>query len=357
MTRRRSSSAGALRQARAPVSAVARSLDGHSYVVHAGERSARLGLEFADPDIIGIFGLRTVAGDLKAALTRPDAIALTAASAQRLFPGGNAIGKTVTVHDKVLTVVAVTTDRTGGDEQSQDGFVMFESPLSQVSAETLTSWGAIEGRVFARVADGFTVADAGAAAQALFENSPAMKREPGASQDPAAKDSIMRAMPLTRQYLEGGPNAASQRRRLLGMVGGALLMLALAVANYVNLTSVRTLARTREIAVRKTLGASPWRLTAQFMTESALAAGVAAAFGLLLAWWLAPTLGHLLYMRLADGLFCARPPRAAGRWRRRAGHRRAGCIRRASRSAWTAAPRWRAARTTKAVSAEACGAP
>jgi cell division protein FtsX len=80
-------------------------------------------------------------------------------------------------------------------------------------------------------------------------------------------------------------------------------MLALAVANYVNLTSVRTLARAREIAVRKTLGANPWRLTAQFVFEASLTALLSAAIGLLLAWWLAPTIGGVLNLHLERGLF------------------------------------------------------
>jgi len=51
------------------------------------------------------------------------------------------------------------------------------------------------------------------------------------------------------------------------------------------------------------LGASPWRLTAQFVCESTLAALVAGVAGLLMAWWVAPALGELLNLELADGLF------------------------------------------------------
>ena len=292
-----------LRQAGAPVSAITRSLDGEDFLVHAGARSARLGLEFADPDFIQIFGLRASAGDVRAALMRPDAIALTEASARRLFPDGDALGKAVTVRGRALTVVALVADRAQATESRHDGYVSFDSPACPADPGARTAWYWMQGKVFARLANGFTPQDVGVVAQALFDNGPGAKSVPAQWSAGGRKAAFVRATPLTRQYLEGGANGHARAVQLLALAGGAALMLALAVVNYVNLTSVRTLARAREIAVRKTLGASPWRLTAQFMFESALAAGVAAAIGLLLAWWLAPTIGEMLHMHLDNGLF------------------------------------------------------
>jgi len=292
-----------LRQAGAPVSAISRSLDGEDFLVHAGARSARLGLEFADPDLIDIFGLRASAGDVRAALARPDAIALTEASAHGLFPDGDALGKTVTVRGRALTVVALVAARAQATESRHDGYVSFDSPVCPVDADTRTAWYSMQGKVFARVARGFKPEDVTVAAQSLFDNGPGAKSVPAPWSAGGRKAAFLRATPLTRQYLEGGRGGHARAVQLLALAGGAALMLALAVVNYVNLTSVRTLARAREIAVRKTLGASPWRLTAQFMFESALAAGVAAAIGLLLAWWLAPTIGEMLSMHLDNGMF------------------------------------------------------
>ena len=292
-----------LRQAGAPVSAIARSLDGEDVIVRAGNRSGRLGFEFADPGFVDIFGLRASAGDVRAALTRPDAIALTEASARTLFPAGDALGKAVTVRGHALTVVALVADRAQLGESRHDAYVSFDSPVDPVDADTRTAWYSMQGKVFARVAPGFKAADVGAAAQSLFDNGPGAKSVPAEWSAKGRKAAFLRATPLTRQYLEGGRGGHARAMQLLALAGGAALMLGLAVVNYINLTSVRTLARAREIAVRKTLGASPWRLTAQFMFESALAAGVAAAIGLLLAWWLAPTIGQLLSMHLDGRLF------------------------------------------------------
>ena len=293
--------AGALRQSSAPVTAVARSLDGYAYLARAGGRSARLGLEFGDPDLVDIFGLKSIAGDLRAALKRPDAIALTELSARKLFPDGDAMGKTVMVHGHALTVVAVVPARPRLFDASADAFAGLDSPACPAVGEMRTDWGWTQGDVFARVTPGFKATDVGAAAENLYENSPAGKKDAAASSKSHPQPSF-RATALTRQFLDGA-DGGDRTVLLLSMAGGAALMLALAVANYVNLTSVRTLARSREIAVRKTLGANPWRLTLQFVLESVLTSAFAAAIGLLLAWWLAPTVGELLGLHLVDGLF------------------------------------------------------
>ena len=62
------------------------------------------------------------------------------------------------------------------------------------------------------------------------------------------------------------------------------LLMAIATANVSNLVMVKTLARSRELAVRTALGARKGRLIRQFLTEGALLSIIAAALSLPLAW-------------------------------------------------------------------------
>jgi ABC-type antimicrobial peptide transport system permease subunit len=78
-----------------------------------------------------------------------------------------------------------------------------------------------------------------------------------------------------------GPHGDKQV--VYGLAAIGILILILAGTNYVNLATVRTLQRQKEIAMRKVLGASIARVAAQFLAESLVVAMSATLVGLLFA--------------------------------------------------------------------------
>lgn len=86
---------------------------------------------------------------------------------------------------------------------------------------------------------------------------------------------------------------------LLTLLGGALLLLAIACVNVASLLLVRSESRRREIAVRGALGATPVRLMRQFVTEGLLLAIAGCSGALLIAIWIMSLLSHLVPKEMA----------------------------------------------------------
>jgi macrolide transport system ATP-binding/permease protein len=78
----------------------------------------------------------------------------------------------------------------------------------------------------------------------------------------------------------------SVRPVLLTLLGAAALLLAIACVNVASLMLVRSESRRREMAVRGALGATPARITRQFVTEGLVLSVAASGAGFLAAYWI-----------------------------------------------------------------------
>jgi predicted permease len=100
------------------------------------------------------------------------------------------------------------------------------------------------------------------------------------AQHPGAKGWGIRVLPLGHAF------SAGARTPLLALVSAVALVLLIACANVASLITVRTVSRSKEIAMRAALGATRGRLLRQLLVESALLAAIGGGLGVVLAHWI-----------------------------------------------------------------------
>ncbi len=278
--------------------------------VKVGANVQTIELTVVDPDFQKIFNHKVIAGDIDTALTRPDALALTEETAVKLFGDVDVVGKTVHISGLPYLISAVVADQPAASTMPFASLTGIKTSIWSEEYRKLvtTNWGSSHGPVYVRLSAGVRPAAVAEAVRRAFYASAFYKRQtPEQLATLGGKDPMdFKLGSLREAYLDAdvrrhAPNQGD-RQSVLGLAAVGLLILLLAATNYVNLATVRTLRRQREIAVRKVLGAGAGAVSRQFLAESILVCLIATAFGLLLAWLLQPVFSDLVQRKL-DTLF------------------------------------------------------
>lgn len=271
----------AIRRQIPEVEELVRMTDGLGDVVlqsDANHRFKETNIGFADAPILSVMGIWLLQGDAKTALREPGRMVITRRLAEKYFGDQNPLGKTL-VFDKhyPLIVSGVV------DELPTNSVIGFNALVSLSSMPTLGP----------RYAQSYQYAG--------FLTTYIVLR-PGAKPDQVAKTlqqvkSGLKFTDLSAKYLlEALPSLhlnsriAQQdaRQSLYILLTIALLILMLAVINYVSLTTARATKRAREVGVRKAVGGLRNELIGQFFIESFLTTTLAFALSLLVLQGLFP---------------------------------------------------------------------
>jgi hypothetical protein len=262
------------------------------------------------PGFSDMLGLRAVQGDLAAALHAPDMIAVTQATAMRLFGTSQAVGRTLRMEGQLLRVGAVLRTPAANTTMPFEALLGANSVLAaDVRDELLTGRQGWPGKLLVRVRAGASVAAVARVLQDAVDRAPALHKQPAdvtarLGQRPVMDIALGR---LDAAYfdttIKGNFIAGAGQRGdpvvLAALAAVAVLILALAAINFVNLATVRVVRRQRELAMRKVLGASHRQIALELLAEALLITLLASSAGLLLAWLALPLFSKLVDRQLA----------------------------------------------------------
>ncbi|MBD1392274.1 ABC transporter permease [Mucilaginibacter glaciei] len=238
---------------------------------------------FADNSIFNIFSYQFLYGDAQNALAKPQSIVLTKALAESLFGSAEAaFNKTIAVDNTPTTVTAII------DNVPVNSHFTFKAlralPADYTGGEA--NWGNFSIYTYLRLKEHDDYKRIEAASATFFSNHlKAGKAGLG------AMTFKLELQPLTDIHLKSnlsyelGSNGNITYIYVFSIT--ALLILIIAVINYVNLTTARSSIRIKEIGVRKVIGSDRSQLMMMFFAESVLltfiatiAAGVIIQFAL-----------------------------------------------------------------------------
>ncbi len=234
-----------------------------------GEKSfSALGAIYADSNLLRMFDFTLLRGNPSRPWPDNHSILVTETTAQKFFGKADPIGKVIQAnHKDNFTVSGVLADFP--DNSSIDADLIF--PMS-LAAETYKDdfwhamnrdWGDFGYTTFLQVQQGVSTDRIGRQLIAI------QKREaPWTSV--SLTENAFELQPLTTIHLReaDGRTPLLQTVRIFLIV--AIFILLIASINYVNLSTARAMLRSREVSVRKIIGAARGQLFAQFMLESVL---------------------------------------------------------------------------------------
>jgi putative ABC transport system permease protein len=238
----------------------------------------------ADPSFFRVFSFEFLEGDQATALSDPQSIVLTESLAHTLFGSSESVINEVIIFpgNNPAKVTGIIRDPPANSHLHFSAVRSFATPPTG-------SW---------QNASLYTY---------LLLKSPAAEKSLEQQLPPFVSSTIQKEMhadryrvelqPLTSIHLhsnldyEISPNSSMSRIYIFSAI--ALLILFIAIINYVNLATARASSRIKEIGVRKTLGSGKLQLAALFITEAALVTMLAGVLALVLVRFSMPVFNQL----------------------------------------------------------------
>lgn len=258
---------------------------GNPTLARRGDTFHAVNVTYTDAAFLEVFPYPLLQGDAATALQRPHTAVLLGPAAERLLGSTDVVGQTVRMEiDRVEQLIEITGVLAPPPGPSHFGFEMLISLGSHANTRAAGTWQRRRSyRTYVRVREGASVAS-------LLARLPAFAEARLGASWVTERQFSYALQPLTQIHLDReGVRATLQ---VFGWV--ALLVLLMACANYINLTTARATTRAHEVGVRKVLGAQRSELLRQFGSESLLLAALAMLVALALTVTLLPGFGWLL---------------------------------------------------------------
>lgn len=240
---------------------------------------------FANESMFSMFSFPLIKGNPVTALKEPFSVVITEQSAKKLFDDGKAIGETILFNNKEYTITGVMEDVPFFSHMHFDMLASLSTrQVTEKDNPGELAWDNVWNTwVYVQMQENNNLAD-------FQENLNRLS----AKEDATIKNTHIE---LGLQHLGDimmGDNLSNQMCRTIGrtliyvFLGLTFVVILSACFNYTNLSVARSLKRSREVGIRKVIGAVKGHVLGQFVTEAVIISCLSLIAALLLFLFLKP---------------------------------------------------------------------
>ena len=279
-------------------------------ITHGDNKFNEEGVLFADSTFFDVLDFRLIKGDPKTALVRPRSMIMTEEYARKYFGDDDPMGQQVTMEsDTVLYTITGVIENI--PDNSHIKFDILASMSTYPGVANSQVWVSHNFYTYIVVADGVQKDELQDKLQEMILKyvGPQLQQILGMSIDDfrnAGNEFSYILEPIADIHLKGAtqynlePPGSLSTVYIFAVI--AILILVVAIINYVNLATAKSAGRAREVGVKKVAGASRKGLILQFIGESVIIAAVAVIISVLLVYALMPSFNHLTGKTMAFSL-------------------------------------------------------
>lgn len=270
-------------------------------VVNFGDKVFYERVHWVDPELLDIFDLPVVAGDMKSALRNNSSLAVNQRFAEKYFGENDAIGQVITMTTYGLVrdyeIVAVFENMPHNTVLEFQAFTVIDEQDFVDQSGFFEQWFSINTWLYFSLNEGSSIDHIN---DQITDFTDTVIVAPGAFADGTKPSDIITfsTMELTDLQLnapagrEMKPVGDQQIVWIFTAIAGLVLLIA--CINFTNLATAKSTQRSREVALRKVLGARRSQLVQQFVGESVLLSGIALLLAVVLVELLLPTYSAFL---------------------------------------------------------------
>lgn len=238
-----------------------------------------------DSSFLSIFSFPMVQGDPATALLDPNSIVITASTAKRYFGEDQAYGKTLLLNDGqnegLFKVTGIVQDVPSNSHFTFDFLTSMTSHPEVERRKRTWFWSGFVTYVLLKENAIPTEVE-----KVIYDMPEQYAGGAYETVTSSGKEWHLFLLPITNIWLHtsDSPNRLGGTGNILYiyiLAAIGLLVLVLAIVNYINLATAKAMKRNKEVGIRKVLGALNRQLVSQFMTESFALVFLAALFALL----------------------------------------------------------------------------